>query len=69
MATSQTTFEEVSDAQPQTTTTPATIDQAYLSSIVAQTTGADDLPDWEVYNAACKLVRDSVEAAIAEEVH
>lgn len=68
MATSQATFEEVSDVQqPQTTTAPATIDRAYLSSIVAQTVGGDELPDWDVYNETCKLVRGSIEASITEE--
>ncbi|WP_265108210.1 hypothetical protein [Halosolutus halophilus] len=57
------THESVSEESAETETT-----QIDLSRIAAQTTStADALPDWDVHNAACHAVRDTLERAVETE--
>ena len=62
MSTTTTTHETVSTAVPNTDHDVA------LATIVAQTVQFEELPDWDVYNAACACVQESIENAL-EEVH
>ncbi|WP_265112252.1 hypothetical protein [Halosolutus halophilus] len=63
MSTTTTTHETISEESAETE--PTQID---LSTIAAQTTSTvDALPDWEVHNAACHAVRDTLKRAVETE--
>ena len=60
MSTTTTTHETVS------TPVSTTDHDVALATIVAQSVVYDDLPDWDVWNAACAFVQDSVKQLLEE---